>query len=725
MLALKPLPDLEKTVIEIAVELLLADQEHRFPDLLYAHHDQNMSVRITAHYVLALLAYGFTPSEPEIDKALGWFNTDFPKYQGEDDTVDTLEMNRLDVLLRLRPQSEGVRARLKQLIGQRDSQDEFFDVQFGWDGFDTLWALEMLARAHHAGVMPDGLTQGQIESWLHSLIVKGELRRDKDRALALRLYYDLCGGLHEAHLPILSAILDRPEASGGLWGMREFSWQIKSLRWYQDLVQQRPLTYDDVEGQSERFRKVILSTCMVVEALAPLATDYPQVKEPLERAMALWWRQFGGSSAVAMLRGLFSRANDYDYLLVLARTLRAVRAYVGHPLRELNTLHLLRELTRLKTDTGDSSEILSIKQALRSWLQFDLAEPPERLRLGYSDANVVRVRPLIWSPMANPDERPASLIQDTLIIKYGPTDEINKERQNYEQLDAAIRDYFVRIPEASYTDTDNGLAYVIMQDLRDYKTLYEVREQAAQHHSEVGDKLANFLLRMHEGGSTRINPAPRSLFRELYLGKFLEHVDRVFEFLAEHAPAERRPALRTTQDQMFEMIAQILHHQRRLEGFSQSYMHGDLHLRNIMVAGLRGETRHEPNLRGMVFKLIDLEFMRADGDAAFDAGQLVTDVSLIAPTLRHHGQGLLRLASTLERAYSEFAERRSDAMFGVRLELAKARALMRIAKGRAKRGQRYHAADNQHLLGQLCGQVIENVDAASTALQVVVSAMQG
>ena len=41
------LPDLEKTVIEIIVELLLADKERRYPDLIYGHPERNESVRST------------------------------------------------------------------------------------------------------------------------------------------------------------------------------------------------------------------------------------------------------------------------------------------------------------------------------------------------------------------------------------------------------------------------------------------------------------------------------------------------------------------------------------------------------------------------------------------------------------------------------------------------------------------------------------------------------
>lgn len=722
------LPDLEKTVIEIIVELLLADKEHRFPDLIYGHPERHESVRSTMHYVMALLAYGFAPDEPELVKAADWFDTEFPKQRF--DTIDTIEMNRLNVLLRLRPGQPGVQTRLEQLV--RQQANGHFDVQPGWGEFDSLWAIEMFTLAHEAEVLPQSImTLEDIKRHLDKLLIRRELRRDKDFALALNLQFRLFGKLEDTHVEVLDEILTMTEQSGGLWGMREFRWQLDSLPWYQDLLQGRILTYEDVEENANRFRKVVLSTCMVVEYLSPLMDVYPPIRETLEKALSLWWGQFNGPTPVAMLRGLFSKAHDYDYLLVLTRTLRAVREFIGHPLRNLNTVYLLRELTNLKTNTAESTEIINIKEALRNWMQFDLAEPPERLRLGFSDSNVVRVRPHIWSPLSSNEERPTSVIQHSLIIKYGPTEDVNKERENYERLPAATRDYFVRIPEATYMDRDNGISYVIMQDLRDYKTLYEIYDIVAQNAREVADQLGNFLIRMHEGGSSQLHPAARSTFRELYLGKFLEYVDRVFNFLVKHSPVDRRSDLRDAQDNMFEFIAEIIQHQRRLEVFPQAYMHGDLHLRNIMVTGLwdtrfgNGGSGGNSN-RGMIFKLIDLEFMRQDGDIAFDAGQLVVDLELASREARalNHQRDLQKLRDNIERTYRQFAATREDGTFGVRLELAKARALMRIAKGKTKRGQKYHESNNIPLLHLLCEELINDVREATQYLQAVISAVR-
>ncbi|MBC8098352.1 MAG: hypothetical protein H7Y11_02820, partial [Armatimonadetes bacterium] len=105
-----PLPELEKTIIEMAVEMMLIDKEKRYPDLIYGNQEAKDSVRITMHYVMAMLAYGFLPHEPEMTRAAEWFDLPFPRKVN--DYVDVSEMNRLMVLLRLRPDRESVQARL-------------------------------------------------------------------------------------------------------------------------------------------------------------------------------------------------------------------------------------------------------------------------------------------------------------------------------------------------------------------------------------------------------------------------------------------------------------------------------------------------------------------------------------------------------------------------------------------------------------------------------------
>lgn len=682
---LHELPELQKVIIEIMVELLMIDKEYRFPDLLFNQDDDDeTSLRLTMHYLMALLAYDFATHEDELQRGLRWFNKSYPRRNPSD--IDPIEMNRLMVLLQLAPKTPHIIPRLKQLAKQRNN--DFFDVQPGWEEFDTIWVIEVFLLAHKQEILTDDIiTMDELRQYLDNLIANNGLKRDKDLALALRLYYENFGELSDDHQIQMNDLIQRAESDSGLWGMRELRWRIKESHWFQEFSAERKITYRDVEPQHENFRRVILSTCMVVENLIPLMNDYPQLKQPINKAVTIWYKQFEDQNVVTTLRNLFPKPHDYEYILVLCRTIRAFRTYIGERLLSLENTYLLKQITQLQPMVTESAETRNIKEALRAWIQVDITGEIERLRLGFSDANVVRIYPYIWSPLASTEDNKArSLIDDSLIIKYGPRVEVDKEREGYERLPPATQDYFVRIPQSSYTDPESDISYVVMQDLRHYKTLYEVRHKLEGNVNSLSNQLGDFLQRMHRAGTTKREMAPTSTLREIYLNKMLEYIDRVFNFLNEYElyPQDSDQAdTQRIQYELFERLGQIISRQRNIEVFPSAYMHGDLHMRNIMVNGLN--TVNSNN--GLKFKLIDLEFMRGAGDAAFDAGQLVVDIDLVARDEQDLDckEHLLKFMRNIEVLYTLFSQGRNDETFQTRLELAKARALLRIAKGKTKR----------------------------------------
>jgi hypothetical protein len=679
------LSHLEDTVTQIAVELLLVEKEQRFKHLIMGNPEDKTSLRATMHYVRALLSYGFQPDTPALQDVIKWFDRPFPRRK--DDPITTQEMNRLMVLLLARPDSQYVEPRLLQLGCQK--VEDGYDVQPGWGGYDTLWALEIFTQAHKQGVLRDGHAQmDNLRSSLNRLITQRELRRDKDMALALRLQHEFFGGLTDEHKVELDRLIATAKQNRGVWGLEELGWLLSQMQWINEFTASSKLLPQEVREYQDQFRRVILSTCMVIEYLAPLRHKYPKLKPVLEQAMQLWWFQFNGEHAVTTLRSLFPRPHDFDYLRVLCRTLRATRAYLDQPLGTLNEVqvHVLHELAEMKKNLSEPPEIQHIKAALRSWIHVDLEKEVEPLKLGLSDANVVRVHPHVWSPMSSS----TALTGDSVIIKYGPREEIETERRNYERLQEGIRNYFVRIPEASYTDRETGVAYFIMQDLHDYKTLYEVHEAVSTQAAAVGDQLANFLLQMHTGGTQVARPVSKSLMREIYLRKMMEYTDRIFDFIWDYRIVQHSDMMVSIQDELFTQIGELIRRHKEIRDFPAALMHGDLHMRNIMIRGVE-ESREGVPGTGLTFKLIDLEYLEQEGDAAFDAGQLLVDIELVSREERRYDsqQQLMGLRDSLDRAYREFAAKRDDATFGVRMELAKARALLRIAKGKTKRGSRY------------------------------------
>lgn len=712
------LPNLEATVTQLVVELLLIEKEQRFPHLLMGDTEDKTATRATMHYVRALHAYGFSPENARLNEVIDWFDRPFPERRN--DHIDPQEMNRLLILLLTRPDSDYVVSRLGQLWDQQ--VEDGFDVQPGWGGYDTLWALEVFALAKKQGVLPaDIIKWERLAGFLDQLITGRDLPRDKDLALALHLQHQYFGGLSKAHLGELDRLIAVAAANHGVWGLGEIGWLTHRMDWLEEFVGKSKLLPQEVREFQSEFRRIVLSTSMVVEYLAPLRTKYRRLQQPLEQAMGLWWLQFEGDHAMTTLRSLFPKPRDFDYLRVLCRTLRATCAYIGQPPGTINDvqIHVLHELAEMKKDLSESLAVRNIKEALRYWIRVELERDLEPLKLGFSEANVVRVRPYIWSPVASANEgKPLKLDNESIIIKYGPRDEIEQERGNYEKLPAPARDPFVRIPEATYTHLESGIAYVIMQDLHDYETLYEARTCVTRDNVHmIARQLSLFLERMHEGESRDPRQVSKSLLREIYLRKMMEYIDRIFDFAWDYEVFHKQPMVSDIQQELFEQIGILIQRQADIRDFPATYMHGDLHMRNIMIRGLENRTQ-DANIR---FKLIDLEYLETAGDAAFDAGQLLVDLDLVArdEVVLDSQKQLERLRDHLEQTYLEFGRKREDSLFGVRMELAKARALLRIGKGKTKRGSRYLKEKQSAQAEQIAEDVLSHASEALHYLRAV------
>jgi len=137
----RELPDLEQTLGDLMLDLLRAKSEYN--ELVLAAPLDGLgrfspeAVRVTQHYTMALLAYGYTPHQIELQEAAQWFSTTFPTESNR--RIDALEMNRLEVLLELRPNEPMVLTRLEQLATQHTDMDTY-DLSMNDPLFETLWA---------------------------------------------------------------------------------------------------------------------------------------------------------------------------------------------------------------------------------------------------------------------------------------------------------------------------------------------------------------------------------------------------------------------------------------------------------------------------------------------------------------------------------------------------------------------------------------------------------
>ena len=498
---------------------------------------------------------------------------------------------------------------------------------------------------------------------------------DKDLALALNLRYELFGTLTaNQQKRYLQKLLSNWNNNSGLWDVP------RDMVWIPDNLRKEQLGVGEMRANRDPFRKMILSTCYVVENLAPMIDLYPEVAPALRGAVELWWNVFY-DNPTQTLHELFPK--PYDYIMMLARTLIMLRSLFNVPLIEWGATHIYEELVAKRDRTIESAQRRNLRHALEKLVAVDLDGEPDALRLGLSGSNVMRVRPHIESLYDNTRMNFA----DTLIVKYGPKEAIQAERESFKRLPDSIQSCFVRIPQDTYIDPEEGTSYVVMPDLHEHTTLYENVRTIAQIQKALTRELPPFLLHMHHGSNWNPAPAPRGIIQDLYLLPMQIHVASIFKHLWDSAVLTddaEKAGMTTLHIRLTELCADLTRHQFELEKFPRAYMHGDLHSRNIMI---RQNMRRNNADQELDFKLIDLEKFSPEGDAAMDLGELLVDIEILLVELRkrndkHHPLAIL--GRTLTEAYAGFARDRHDDMFEVRVPLAQARFSIRVAKGKTR-----------------------------------------
>jgi len=101
-----------------------------------------------------------------------------------------------------------------------------------------------------------------------------------------------------------------------------------------------------------------------------------------------------------------------------------------------------------------------------------------------------------------------------------------------------------------------------------------------------------------------------------------------------------------------------------------------------------------------------MELLRAPRNVASDRDPMVT------------------MMKSLDNLYTGFAEEREDSTFPVRLELAQARALIRVAKGRTKQGDISLRESRKGPAIRIAFDVLNDAEAALKHLEKVMAALE-
>ncbi len=676
---------------------------------------------LTSHFITALASCGYRNGQ-YIDKAIRWFVK-----QQKNGEFNRASMSYLEVLLLLETSQAIVKDRdavigelIRQLLQQRRGNAQY-QIEGVNPWFGTLWALKLLTRARqHGYIEKEGLRkliQKDIEGVFTDPSSSGISRshHHQERALALRLYYEL----HEQTLgagqrEMLDRLLDSNKPTNGLWNAR------RSLIQELSTLKLHGFSRDISQDSREKWRQAFVGTTHVIENLGPLQNRFPRVEAALDRAMEALVDIFGSNPGDL----LQSFQKNYDWTLIMCRMLVAGETYARGELQS-RLLTSLIDQVEIKTNTWDRIEVTN---ALRNAFEISYREEPARLTLGLSGAKVLRIKPIISIPPATSDEDPRALSItgfESVIVKYGPHEDIETEYHNYrDHLPYTLQSLFAAM---RLTHKTSEHSFLVMQDLENYVSFEEHLKQApAEEITEhLTDRLIEFIQHLHFQVPGRQKQAANGLVRRLYLEPLWRYIELIYNVYREPALQaalaqdgwDQHEKMEETEREFRSIIARLYMVEKPLGAFLTTYMHGDLHTRNIMLSTNGGQIR---------FKFIDLEKFMAAGDYVADVGQLFTNLKLLASMdpIKEKRQPINQIATSLAAAYDDIAQRLSDTLYPARLPLAEAVAKLRIGNGQAK-SARMMSRTRPDTAVKLLQEAIERIAYAQNDLRYALDQLKG
>lgn len=684
-------------------------QGDRGPDTTEYSQD---TLSLTNYFVAALRACGYDRGR-YLDGTIDWVLGELPESV---EPVDKSGMNRFEILLQAQVTAEELEAHglppdypqqmLRQLLDQREEPASYRikDVT-GW--FANVWALKLLVMAQEAGLNKSRATRQIMKEDIRAILDDEShptRRYHGVLGLALNLYYRLHGHLEPRHKRLLDELASANEKRQGLWNIRaELLEQLPDLKRY---------GFSANIGKNDRqsWREALVGTCHVIETLAPLRQESPGVAPALERAMAALFDIFGGDPH----RILQSFQKDYDWTLIMCRLLVAGEAYGGPDFRRL-LLSILVDGMPVEKNGWDREEVT---QALLNSFEVSYDSEPNRLTLGLSGAQVLRVEPSfrIRSPRRF---RESDTIHppgfESVIVKYGPHEEIEAEYHNYKnELDDYLQGLFAPV---QLTHRNRRHSFLLIQNLHGFVSLEEfLRDCRTQ---EINEAFSAALLarieQLHRLPAAPPRPGKTGQVRRIYLDPLWRYTEVVFDLYHRHGATlldgiEKAAVREATHNErsLRSAITSLYEQEEALNQFAPCAMHGDLHTRNIMLQAHPAET---------LIRFIDLEKFSREGDYAVDVGQLSVNLKLVSSNaVKQKKQPIAAIEEALIKRYEENARRIDDRYYPARLAAAKARARLRIANGLVK-GAREMAGTRRAIARDMLIEALEHVRLARSDLE--------
>ncbi len=660
-----------------------------------------LAFSLANHFVAALMACNPHRGE-RLGRTLRWLVQHLPEALRD---VNRAYMNQLEAILLLNPSPEELDALrqprdlvnrlLKKLIARRSPEGDY-----AVEGLSPvpagLWAIKLLKQARAIGipVAQDEMRLRQmcqdIDRYLHG--GRRTLTRDRDCALGIRLRYDLHGQLLPPHMNLLAQLVNRKKNSYGLWDASE-----RLLRQLPPVGSRRTTTFtinpdDDVRY---RWREAFVSTCYVIENLAPLHRLHSGVAPVLDNAMQQLCTFFFRGAP----ESLYANFDwEYDQLQIMCRFLTASQAYSNGQLQPYLFTLLVDSVPKNNLYVApDRIDVDGVLSALHQWLKVSHDGEVEPLTRGFSGARVVRIQPCLVIPTAaaGMPPVPVALPFKSVIVKYGPSTEIEAEVRNYQNLPSRIQSAFAAL-RITHHDKANDRVFAVIQDLMNFVSLEEHLLKTQVTTPTLPAALLDFLQDFHSlskfgrrRGSWNHHWSARQLYFEP-LWRYVESAYSLFnqpqiqlQLRRQYGRLNDLTAVQERERVLRRALAQLYQHEVLLNRFPAVYMHGDLHTRNIM---LRLPEEHNEHIE---FKFIDLEKLIEGGDYACDIGELCVSLKVLETNDRCE-RAIQQFAGNIKQIISDdylrLAATIRDRRFPARLALSEARTWLRIAHGKSKEG---------------------------------------
>lgn len=619
--------------------------------------------RLTHQFIAAMLSCGFPKISPVIQKAYDWLM----KSQAPSEVVDTIDwflvLDKVEAAIRMGDSNDKFCTQAVDLILSRRRSSLHYQLPSASSDantFNALWCTKILLNYPH---MP-----------------KCRLAVTETIKAFTKDYENLCP--HARDLSFLIYLYSKTYPDIKLSDPIYKKMKTKLLKYnnnglFDTSKELSPVIIQElnksglfpalVSGNENALHWSLISTCYVIENLADLCQRSNSLSSFIVQAIKTIHRILINNQENIEL----VYPDQYKQIMISARCISAFVKYFPTGFNNYILPTFIEENVRLQREKRQNDQTCNdeptFTNVIKNWLSIRINDP-EYIGGGRSGSKIARIKPVLRIPAETQEgylDKPVPNIE-TVIIKYGKPEDLEQERTNYSCIPPEFRNMFASIPKTGYLEQRTGkvVEYLLIEDLLGFSTFEEFITHCPtgnlpQFISKFCDFLKSFYAIPIGAEDTR------GLIRRLYTAQMHKSIELIHEIKT------RIVGLDSSDFEFMQNIITIIQNSNSLENFRPTPMHGDLNSRNIMV---RGKFSAISELR---FRFIDLNKFSRTGDFAYDLGEFLVDMETVTKQMDSGSQSNT-LSGQFESSFLKLLTDKPDEFFQVRLNLGKARSLLKI-----------------------------------------------